>query len=334
MTSTKKELMADNNPAASPAATIEQLLGPDSPSNWGKWGPDDEVGSLNYLGPAEILRAVSAVRSGEVFTLQVPIGDPDRSDPVWPGRTPAVRTQVMDEGFFARGEEPEPSDGHHWADDKIEMFTQGSTQYDALAHYWYGDQVWNGYPADTTIGALARASVLPIGERGVVGRGVLIDIARARGKDVLDSGEQISLDDLLAAADQQGTTIEPRDILIIRTGWIGSYYRTAREDFYRDWNEPGLAYTPELVKWFQTMEIPNLVTDTIANELSFYPGGLQLPLHCALMRNLGVAFTELCQLDDLATACADDQRWTFLYAAAPLKIVGGSGSPVNPLVIR
>ncbi|OCB11953.1 metal-dependent hydrolase [Mycolicibacterium porcinum] len=316
------------------ATTIEELLGPDSPTNWGKWGTDDEVGSLNYLDAAQVLRGIGAVRSGDVFTLQIPIGDPDRPDPVWPGRTPAVRTPVMDEGYFARGDEPEPTDGHHWADDKIEMFTQGSTQYDALAHYWYGGKVWNGYTADTTIDSLSRASVLPIAERGVVGRGVLIDVARARGKDVLDSGEQISLDDLLAAAEAQGTQIEPRDVLIIRTGWIGSYYRGSADEFYRDWNEPGLVYSRELVEWFQRMEIPNLVTDTIANELSFYPGGLQLPLHCALMRNLGVTFTELCKLDDLAAACAADRRWTFLYTAAPLKICGASGAPVNPVVIR
>ncbi|MFC8181704.1 cyclase family protein [Rhodococcus sp. NPDC057297] len=327
--------MSDRTESDNPAATtIEALLGPNSPKNWGKWGPADEVGSLNYLDAAQVLRGITAVSSGEVFTLQVPIGDPERPDPVWPGREPAVRTAVMDEGFFARGEEPEPSDGHHWADDKIEMFTQGSTQYDALAHYWYGDQVWNGYPADSTVGELEKASVLPIAERGVVGRGVLIDIARARGKEVLDSGEPITLADLLAAAEAQGTTIEPRDVLIIRTGWIGSYYRSSGDDFYRDWNEPGLVYSRELVDWFQRMEIPNLVTDTIANELSFYPGGLQLPLHCALMRNLGVTFTELCQLDALADACAADKRWSFLYTAAPLKISGASGAPVNPVVIR
>ncbi|MBE7191117.1 cyclase family protein [Gordonia polyisoprenivorans] len=316
------------------ATTIAELLGSDSPTNWGKWGTDDEVGSLNYLDAAAVLRGVAAVATGEVFTLQIPIGDPEHPDPVWPGRTPAVRTQLMDEGFFIRGEEPEPSDGHHWADDKIEMYTQGSTQYDALAHYWYDGKVWNGKPAETTVGALQHASVLPIAERGVVGRGVLIDVARARGVDALAPGEQITLDELLAVASAQGTTIAPRDILLVRTGWIGSYYRTTSDEFYRDWNEPGLVYSRDLVDWFHTTEIPNLVTDTIANELSFYPGGIQLPLHCALMRNLGVAFTEMCQLDDLAAACAADRRWEFLYTAAPLKITGASGAPVNPIAIR
>lgn len=314
--------------------TIAELLGDNPPSNWGKWGPDDEVGSLNYLGPAEVVRAVGAVKSGEVFTLQVPIADPETPDPVWPGRAPAIREQVMDESYFRSGAEPEPSDGHHWADDRIEMFLQGSTQYDALAHYWYGDRVWNGYSAESTVGGLQRASVLPIAERGIVGRGVLIDIARHRHKDVLDRGEEIHLDDLLSAADAQGTAIEKRDILLVRTGWIGSYYRSTPEEFYRDWNEPGLTYSPELVNWFQTMQIPNLVTDTVANEKSFYESGLQLPLHCALMRNLGVAMTEICQLDPLAAACAADGRWDFLYTAAPLKVARASGAPVNPVVIR
>jgi kynurenine formamidase len=182
---------------------------------------------------------------------------------------------------------------------------------------------------------MQRASVFPIGERGVVGRGVLIDIARYRHKAVLERAESFTHEDLLEAAEAQGLVIEPRDIVLVRTGWIGSYYRTSREKFYADWNEPGLIYSPELVEWFQRMEIPNLVTDTIANERSVDPDtGIEMALHCALMRNLGVAFTEICWLDDLAAACAADNRWSFLYTAAPLKVVGASGAPVNPVVVR
>ena len=83
------------------------------------------------------------------------------------------------------------------------------------------------------------------------------------------------------------------------------------------------------------MEIPNLVTDTMANEVAVDPSsGVMIPLHNALMRNLGVTFTEIAWLEDLATACAADRRWTFLYTAAPLKVVGGTGAPVNPVAIR
>lgn len=316
--------------------TVAELLGNDSPSNWGKWGPDDEVGSLNYLTAEQVLRGVASIRTGEVFTLQVPIGSPlTEADPVWPNRTSAVRTSVMDEGFFQRGEVEEPADGHHYADDKIDMFLQGSTQYDALGHVWYGGQIWNGYDAETTIGSLTKASVFPIAERGVVGRGILIDMARHRGKKSLDRAETFTHVDLLEAARAQGVDIEPRDILLVRTGWLGRFYEVPLDEFYADYSEPGLTYSRELVEWFQKMEIPNLVTDLMANEASFLPGtNIEIPLHHALMRNLGIAFTETCWLNDLADACAKDDRWTFLFTAAPLKVVGASGAPVNPIVVR
>lgn len=127
----------------------------------------------------------------------------------------------------------------------------------------------------------------------------------------------------------------PHDVLVIRTGWIGKFYRTPKEEFYKDFLEPGLTYSPELVHWFHKKEIPNLVTDTIANEVTVDPeSGVVLPLHCALMRNLGITFTEIIALDALAEDCAADGQWSFLYTAAPLKVVGGSGAPVNPVVIK
>ena len=114
--------------------------------------------------------------------------------------------------------------GLHYADDKATLFLQGSTQYDALGHVWYDGQIWNGYDCRTTVGALSKASVLPIAEKGVVGRGVLIDMARHRGKDWLDKGETFDHNDLEAAAKAQGVTIEKRDILLIRTGFMKYWY--------------------------------------------------------------------------------------------------------------
>jgi kynurenine formamidase len=164
---------------------------------------------------------------------------------------------------------------------------------------------------------------------------VLIDVARHRGKDHLDKAETFDHTDLLAAAEAQGVTIEKRDVLVVRTGWIPSWYSTDEAEFYDGFCEPGLTYSRELLEWFQDMEIPNLVTDTIANEVTYEPEtGVALPLHCSLMRNLGVTLTEIAWLEDLADACARDGRWSFLYTAAPLKIVEGTGAPVNPVVIR
>jgi kynurenine formamidase len=306
----------------------------DSPTNWGKWGPDDEVGALNYLGPAEVLAAVRLVRSGKVFTLQVPMGNPG-GDPVWPGRRGSERYQIVDEGHWLCGKGPAFAGGLHYADDAMSAFLQGSTQYDALGHVWYDGKLYNGYDAASTIGGMGKASVQPIGEKGVVGRGVLLDMARWRGKAALDKGETFNHTDLLAAAKAQGVEIRKRDILLIRTGFVETFYAGGAVKFYEGFLEPGLTYSPELVDWFRDMEFPNFATDTIANEVTADPvSGVALPLHCALMRNLGVAFTEICDLSKLAADCAADGQWDFLYVAAPLKVVNGTGAPVNPVVIK
>ncbi|MEX5496126.1 cyclase family protein [Pseudomonas asgharzadehiana] len=312
--------------------TMEELLG-DAPSNWGRWGAEDEVGSLNYLTAQEVMRGVAHIKTGSVFTLQRMIGDP-AGDPVWPGRTPAERTMVLDESSWDNDHGPCYPGGLHYADDKIDAFLQGSTQYDALGHLWYGGKIWNGYDARTTVGGLDKASVAPIGERGVVGRGVLLDMARHRGKRMLDKGETFTHRDLEACAEAQGHSIEPHDILIIRTNFLQAFYEQG-EAFYDGFCEPGLTYSQELVQWFYDKEIPNLVTDTIANEVTIDPvSGVALPLHCALMRNLGIAFTEICNLETLAESCAKDGQYTFLYVAAPLKVHRATGSPVNPVVIK
>jgi kynurenine formamidase len=316
---------------------MRQVLGDDAPSNWGKWGPNDEVGALNFLDADDVLRGVQHIKSGQTFTLQIEMGRVESpGDPLWPGRKRIERRNVLDESSWEKGTAPEYPGGVHYADDTALIFLQGSTQYDALGHAWYDGRLWNGYDSHTTVGGMQRASVLPIAVKGVVGRGVLVDMARHRGKPYLDKGETFNHDDLEDAAAAQGVSIERHDILLVRTGWLTYWYTLNNPaEFYDGFVEPGLTHSRELVDWFQRKEIPNLVTDTIANEVTYDPeSGVALPLHCALMRNLGVAFTELAWLDDLASACASDNRWSFLYAAAPLKVVHATGAPVNPIVIR
>ncbi|GAB3618346.1 cyclase family protein [Okibacterium endophyticum] len=306
----------------------------DAPSNWGRWGSGDEVGALNFLTQDEVRRGTAAVRSGKTFTLGVPIAHPD-GDPIWPGRRTAQRFNIRDRGDFLAGHGIDYAGGLQDADDMIIMYLQGSTQYDALGHVWYGDHIWNGYPAEETAGSLHKASVFPLAQRGIVGHAVLIDMARHRGKEVLARGETFTHKDLLDAAAAQGTEIRKHDILIIRTGWIGSYYKQTEAEFYRDFLEPGLTYSPDLLHWFHEMEIPNLATDTFANEVTVDPeSGVVLPLHVALMRNMGITLAEILLLDELAADCAADGQWDFLYTAGPLKVYGGTGAPVNPIAIK
>lgn len=308
----------------------------DSPNNWGRWGDDDEVGALNFLDHEQIMRGLKSARQGKVFTLQVQMGHP-HGDPVFPGRTGMQREMVFDDNSFEPGGNgPQYKGGIRYSDDKASIFLQGSTQYDALGHAWYDGKLWNGKSAETTNeGGMDFASVLPIAERGVVGRGVLIDMARHRGKEWLEKGETFTHEDLLEAAAAQGVEIQKRDILVVRTGWMKYWYSVDADEFNKDLVEPGLTYTPELVDWFMEREIPNLVTDTIANEVTYEPtSGIALVLHGVFLRNLGISLTEIAWLDDLADSCAEDGQWDFLYTAAPLKVVRGTGSPVNPIVIK
>jgi len=308
----------------------------DAPKNWGRWGANDELGGLNFLTNEEVLRGIRAVKQGKTFMLGVPVARP-QGDPLHPIRSQPIRTQTHDEGFYLSGRSQPFPGGLKYSDDVIVMFPQGTTQYDALGHAWYGDKIYNGYDAKTTIGGLQKCSIEPIANHGVIGRGILIDATRYKGKKHLDRGEGVTLDDVLGAAKQQGVTIEKHDIIVLHTGWLNRYYEEGQQAFFPEgqFDEPGLEYSQELVQWFYDMEIPSISADTIGCEQAFNKetGGLGL-LHAALLCNLGVIFNEIVWLKDLAEDCAQDKQYTFLFAGAPLKLVYGCGSPVNPIAIK
>jgi kynurenine formamidase len=313
--------------------SLQDLLR-DDPRNWGRWGPDDEVGAINYLGPKEAVDAARCVEQGKVFTLQTRMCDP-AGDPVSPDRPAPRHLVVRDKAHYLAGKADPAPGGLEYADDLILTPLHGTTHCDALGHAWVGDRIWNNREATSTIGGLSFASVLPIASRGIVGRGILLDMARHRGKDRLDRGETFSHSDLLACARAQGIAINRRDVLVIRTGWMGLFYGRGPAEWQDEFPEPGLTYSPELIRWFHATEIPVLVTDTTANEVLVEAStGVQAPLHVALMTNLGVALIETAWLEELASDCESDGRYEFLFAAAPLKVVGGSGAPVNPLAIK
>jgi kynurenine formamidase len=308
----------------------------DMPKNWGRWGKDDEIGAINFLTAAEVIRGARAVRSGKVFTLGIPVGRKE-GDPIFPSRGQPVKTMTMDKGFFLNGKGPEFPGGLEHADDVIFMYLQGTTQYDALGHVWYDDKLYNGYDAKTTIGGLTKCSIEPIARHGVIGRGVLLDVARAEDVDHLASMQQVTLDDLLKTAAKQKVKIEKHDILVIRTGWLKLFYERGADAFFPNKSvaEPGITDEPALIRWFHEMEIPSFSTDTIGNEQSTSSVSQTfMPLHGALLRDLGIPFNEVCWLEDLAEDCAADGQYDFLFVGAPLKIVGGTGSPVNPIAIK
>lgn len=315
-----------------PGGLVELLA--DAPKNWGQWGPDDQVGSLNYLTSAEVLRGIQSVRSGRVFTLMLELGNP-AGEPLWPGRMPTGHFMSQDKGSYESGKTQTISGGLEYADDLLFLACHGTTHCDGLGHTWFDGQAWNGFAAEGSKGGLEKASVLPIAERGVVGHAVLLDIARYKGLPYLPMGTQVSLADLLGAAAAQRTEIKKHDIIVIRTGVFREFYDEGSAAFYGHFDEPGLTYEKALVDWFHDMEIPVNATDILAGEqLNSVTADAVFPIHAALSRNLGVVFIEAHWLEKWADDCAADGKFDALYVASPLKIRGGTASPLNPVVIK
>ena len=312
-------------------STTELLEG--MPDNWGTWGDDDEIGALNYLTSEEVLRGISSVERGEVYTLGLPIGR-DEGDPNFPQRISTQHYMVSDQGFFLSGKRYW-GEGRGSADDVVHMPLQGTTHVDALGHIWYDNEIYNGYDADSTMGGLEYCSVAPLANHGVLGRGVLLDIARYKRVDHLDRGERITLEDLKECADEQGISMEKRDYVLIRTGWLEWFYENQEEFSSGKYVEPGLTYSEQLVEWFNDMEIPGYGTDTLGNEQTVSETvEVGIPLHSALLRDMGLLFNEGLDLRELSASCAEDGKYEFLLIMSPLKFLQGTASPVNPLAVK
>lgn len=302
------------------------------PKNWGRWGQRDEVGALNLLTEHSVLEAARCIRSGKTFTLGARIGT--GHDPVWPGRDQARRRNTRDRQSYVDGVVEPSAGGLEFADDVMTMALQGTTHCDALGHTWYDGHLYNGYPAAATNDGLDVCSVLPIAERGIVGRGVLLDLPRYLGKTRLSQDDRIGVSELLGCAKAQGVEISPRTILLLWTGVLAQLKAERRPHPGEDYAEPGLAFSPELVRWFYEREIPCLGTDTLGNEATYDTSGASMVLHGALSRDLGVVFCEVLELDELAADCAADGQYEFMFVGAPLKVVDATGSPVNPIVVK
>ncbi|MEO6043433.1 MAG: cyclase family protein [Tepidiformaceae bacterium] len=305
----------------------------DGPKNWGRWGETDEVGSLNFLDGAQVLRGARAMVTGETYALGLEILRPG-GDPAIATRGQVKKFMSSDHGIISNGH-VSPMAGDQWyADDAVFMFLQASSHIDALGHVWYDDTLYNGYPASSTTGGLKHASIKPVADHGVVGRGVLIDVAGYRKVESLGDNETVPFRELMEIAASQHVEFQPHDIILLRTGRVSLFYREGLDSFLSV-GQPGITDERELIEWFHRMEIPALGSDTVTGEQSVSSiSGARLPLHAALLTNLGIPFMELLWLDDLAAACAKDGRYDFFFAASPLKIHGATGSPINPLAIR
>jgi kynurenine formamidase len=297
--------------------------------NWGRWGPEDEVGTLNLIDDAARRRGAAAVVSGKAFGLGLPLSEAEGIQLGFvEGRVNPSRTMVQ-------VNQPVNADEPDWvcfSEDVLTMATQCATHWDALAHASYGGVIYNGYPASTiSVDGAARCGIHRLG--AVVSRGVLLDVARALGRDVLEPGYPIMPDDLDLAVELAGVELEPGDIVLVRTGQMIHLAPERRDLVAYTWPSPGL--TIETAEWFHRSDVAAVATDTLVFEV--YPSqhdDAYLPVHLLHLVEMGLTQGQNWVLDPLASDCAEDGRYTFLLDATPLPLTQGLGTPLNPVALK
>jgi len=312
-------------------------------SNWGRWGPDDQLGTLNLIDEAARLRGVAAVEQGNAFALGLPLSQPEGIQMGFvPGRVNPTRTMICVNDPLSADPEWIAS-----SEDAVTLALQCATHWDGLAHVSYGagpegGRLYNGFPASSVTEAGAGKLGVHL-VRSLVSRGVLLDVPRAKGLELLEPGYPITPDDLDAACSYGGIAVEPGDVVLVRTGQAAHLALPGRPGIrgaepHRDlvaytWPTPGL--TVATAEWFHRYDVAAVATDTMVLEV--YPcedPDLYLPVHLLHLVEMGMTQGQNWFLDELADACAADGRYGFLLDATPLPFTNALGSPVNPVALR
>lgn len=319
----------------------------DEVRNWGRWGDNDQIGTLNHLTPARVAAARAEIESGRTFALGIDISQHS----VWGDGT--IRARPQHYLTVDGGDDPEqltalaaaiPTDTNRgfamgwrstmrFADDVVVLQLQGATQWDGLAHAWYDDTLYNGYSAGSvTSRGTAQIGIEHAARQGITGRAVLIDVAGHRGVDHLEANTAVTADELDAVCAAQGSEVRPGDIVLVRTGWWSGFTGPESAAAWRS-GSPGVEWT--VASWLHEHEVAAVASDNLAVEASGQGHEwASLPMHMLCIRDMGMTLGELWNLEALAADCRSDGRYSMLLAAPPLPIPGAVGSPINPVAIK
>ena len=300
-------------------------------SNWGRWGNDDVLGTMNFLTDDLRRDAARLVRTGTSYSLSQSF-DMDGPQRGWRRRTNPVHT-MLDTGTDAVAGVQGFPHGLGGADDVIAMPLQCSTQWDGLGHIFDHGMAWNGRPADQVVTSLGDGVTgIETVADVIAGRGVLLDVGRVIGGGELPDGFAITSDHLEATIAAQGSPVRRGDIVIVRTGCLTRARREGWGD-YAGGDSPGLSFSA--ADWLHRTEIAAIATDTWGFEVrpNEFDNAFQ-PLHQVAIPHIGLFLGEMWDPDALAEACAADGVHDFFLTAAPLPITGAVGSPINPIAIR
>ena len=292
--------------------------------NWGKWGDNDERGALNYITPARVAAAANLIEDG--VTVSCSLEFPTRPAPDNP--RPAQHMMVVAGDACTETGIP----GMEAAMDFIGVAFHGMavSHIDALCHVFVKETMYNGFKASDVKSTGATRNSIMAGKDGIAGRGVLLDIPRLKGVDWLDIDQRVSPEDLEAAEREQNITVGEGDVLLIATG------RDARRQAKGSWAPTeGLAgLDGRAVRWLHDRRISMLGSDGVSDAIpNPDTEGWPMPIHQCGIVAIGLHLLDNLRLDTLAHACAERGRWEFFFSIAPLRVVRGTGSPVNPIAI-
>ncbi|HVX19786.1 MAG TPA: cyclase family protein [Acidimicrobiales bacterium] len=311
-----------------PPTQDEVLAYFDELSNWGRWGPDDERGTLNFVTPDVVRRAVATVTEGVGVSCALDIVAEHRPDQI----AGAPQRHMLVTGEPADPRDPQRS--RAWGPmEYIGLAFHGFdvTHVDALAHGVWEGRLYNGRPAASVTarsGALEQ-SVLAAAS-GITTRGVLLDIPPVRSVAWLGGGDGVFPEDLEAAEERQGVRVGPGDAVLLRTGYGAKRRRHGHEDMLAT-GQPG--WHAACLPWLHERQVALIGSDTSQEVV---PSGYDrpaLPVHRVGIVAMGLWLLDNGDFEDPAEWCDRLGRWEFLFVTGPLRIDGGTGSPVNPIAL-
>jgi kynurenine formamidase len=285
-----------------------------------RWGPDDRRGALNHITPARLAAAAGEVQTGRTVSMAAPLATsaPDNPEP----GTRHMKTLPH-----------EPSDiaGLNFAADQLVMNIHGDvdSHIDALCHVSYNGALYNGIPSGAVTSKGASELSIEDVRDGIAGRGVLLDIPRLRGVRWLEPGDQVTAAELAAAEAAQQVRVGPGDLLFIRVG------HRLRRDELGPWDVPRAraGLDPRTMEFMAERKVAALGSDSNSDAAPSTVAGVAFPVHVLAINAMGLHLLDYLQFEDLAPLCEAAGRWSFLCVVAPLRLPGGTGSPVNPIAI-
>lgn len=285
--------------------------------NWRKWGPGDQRGTLNLADGPAAAAAAGLVREGTAFSLAQPISP---ALPIPQHRSGVSHFMGRDGGDYAIG--ARKPGGFQFAEDTLILPLHAGTHIDALCHVWYEGRLYNDFE-DNTIRSQGAARCGAENLTPIVTRGVLVDLCKQRGA-ALPDGHTVSRAEIVSTLQNCGVKLRSGDAVLIRTGWLERQSAPGSVDFM---TEPGIGV--EAALWLAEEKVATVGADNFAIEAIPFPDGQVFPVHQRLIRDFGIPLMEGLVLSELAAS----GRSEFLFVAAPLPIVGGTASPINPIAV-